>query len=115
MEEHINMMDDRSGKVIAYSPAKAARGLKFNDILKFAEAKGDNKTIEHLNSLPAVVSDIKYFKDSKNPVEKKNNRLSETELKALTKDQQIIILNKLGITNIPRYEADRVKLIMEKQ
>lgn len=80
-EKHIDMWDDRSGKMKPYSPAKAERGKKFKEIIAFAEVKKDIKTIEHLNSLPAVVSDVKYYEDSlKEPEE-----TSEKPVQAKTK------------------------------
>ena len=45
------------------------------------------------------------------------NRISNNlvDLFKLTKEQQIKILNELGVTNIPKYEQDRVNLIIELQ
>jgi hypothetical protein len=41
--------------------------------------------------------------------------LTEHEIYALKKDEQIAILNKLDVTEIPHYEKDRVALIVKLQ
>lgn len=40
---------------------------------------------------------------------------TEEELTAMTKDEQVAILEKLGSETIPRYEKDRVALILKLQ
>ncbi len=40
---------------------------------------------------------------------------TEQELIDLNKDEQIVLLNSYGITDIPQYEADRVAKILEMQ
>jgi len=39
--------------------------------------------------------------------------LTEKKLYKLTKDEQIKILNSIGVTDIPKYEKERVDKIME--
>jgi len=41
--------------------------------------------------------------------------MSESEAFDLTKDEQVAILEKLGAEKIPRYEKDRVALILKLQ
>ncbi|MCK5601608.1 hypothetical protein KAR91_07065, partial [Candidatus Pacearchaeota archaeon] len=40
-------------------------------------------------------------------------KLSEEELFAMNKEEQTALLKKLGADSIPRYEKDRVKLLLE--
>lgn len=70
MEEHIDMMDNRSGEMRPYSPAKAERGKKWKRVLEFAKFKEDIKTIEWLDSQKAIVEDIAYYEKSLEPVPK---------------------------------------------
>ncbi len=56
------------------------------------------------------------LKDNKNPEPKeKVKKYTERELYDLDKDEQINLLNSLGITDIPRYENERVKKLLEIQ
>ncbi len=42
-------------------------------------------------------------------------KFEEGELFAMNKDEQVDLLNKLGVETIPRLEADRVKAILKAQ
>ena len=65
------------------------------------------------NGIPSV--DLKTFqkKQVKKKVEPKP--LTESEIYNLKKDEQISMLNKLGVAEIPHYEKDRVALILKLQ
>jgi len=47
--------------------------------------------------------------------ETKNKKFSNKQLLAMTKSEQVALLEKLGAEEIPRYEKDRVTLILKLQ
>ncbi len=57
--------------------------------------------MEYIDSKPEVIADKKKY--------------SEKELYDMTKAEQTVILNDLGIDKIPRTEVERIKLILEAQ
>ena len=57
--------------------------------------------------------ELKSLKKKANLSSKKESSFTEEELFKLRKHAQIRLLNQLGAEEIPRYEKDRVKLILE--
>jgi hypothetical protein len=54
-------------------------------------------------------------KPAKKPAAAEEELLSEEELMALKKHEQVELLRKLGAESIPRFEKDRVALLLEKK
>lgn len=50
--------------------AKIERGLKFHNILERAKFENDSKTQDWINSQPAILEDIKEYKESLPKAEK---------------------------------------------
>jgi len=72
-----------------YSKAKLQKWIKANEPWRNAEQKEDAKEEQKI--------------------------YTEKELYDLNKDEQIKLLNSLGTTEIPRYEIDRVKKVLNIQ
>ena len=53
--------------------------------------------------------------EQKEEVKEEQKIYTEKELYDLNKDEQISLLNSLGITDIPKYELGRVKKVLEIQ
>jgi len=71
------------------------------------------KELECEETLEEKVEPVKEEKVESKPAKVK--KLNKKEIKDLTKDEQVEMLNKLGVDEIPRYEKDRVELIFKLQ
>jgi len=69
-----------------------------------------NKYIVH-----RAKAELKELEGSKPEVVKKVKKLTKEELFDLKKDEQVKLLNKLGAEKIPRYEKQRVELLLKLQ
>lgn len=63
----------------------------------------------------AFVADKKPEEELKPAEPEMPKKVTEGEALDLTKAEQVVLLEKLGAENIPRYEKDRVALILKLQ
>lgn len=91
-------LDENIAEQSAVSPQQAPKTVKENQV------KDESKTVKPNHGTVQTAE--------KKPEKKV---MSEQEIYKLKKDEQVSLLKKLGATEIPHYEKDRVDLIFKLQ
>ena len=115
-EQEINLMESQNSTPQS-SVKEKTPAIDFEEVESVNQVSGkqDPKPVVQVKPKP-----VKQVKPKENhgviqTAPPKPKPLTEHEIYALKKDEQIEILNKLDVTEIPHYEKERVALIVKLQ
>jgi len=95
---------------------KGPRAAQWNVGGRFLQGEGTFDLSEkELKDHQDVIEELIEVAEEPKEIVEEPEKFNEKDLKALNKEEQVIILNKLGIEKIPRFEKGRIKAIMEAQ